>query len=271
MALRLRSLNTGVSDRGRLSPRMDAMTNAENTGHSVAPRGRALVVEDEASIREVVRLHLELAGFSVTEIADGTRALSVGRATGFDLIVLDVMLPGLDGMTLCRALREQGANTATPILMLTAKDTESDKVLGLESGADDYLAKPFGTRELIARANALLRRHRRGQDEPTEATRRISRHDIVLDLDKRGATVRSRSIELTKQEFDLLEQLLSHPGIVFSREALLAKVWGGDTYVTERTIDTVISRLRRKIEVDPQDPELILTAWGIGYKFVDAD
>jgi DNA-binding response OmpR family regulator len=247
------------------------MTHAESTARPAPPRRQALLVEDEESIREVVRLHLELAGFSVTEIADGARALNVGRTTHFDLIVLDVMLPGLDGMTLCRAFREQGANTDTPTLMLTAKDTESDKVLGLESGADDYLTKPFGTRELVARATALLRRHRRNRDEPTETTRRLSRQHIVLDLDKRGATVRSQTIELTKQEFDLLEQLLSHPGIVFSREALLAKVWGGDTYVTERTIDTVISRLRRKIEIDPQDPELILTAWGIGYKFVDAD
>lgn len=271
MALRLRNVGTVASDRAPLSTRTDTMTNAESTGRSAAPRGQALVVEDEASIREVVRLHLELAGFGVTEIADGTRALNIGRATRFDLIVLDVMLPGLDGMTVCRALREQGANTATPILMLTAQDTESDKVLGLESGADDYLAKPFGTRELVARASALLRRHRRTQDEPSDGTRRISRQDVVLDLDKRGATVRSRAVELTKQEFDLLEQLLSHPGIVFSREALLQQVWGGDTYVTERTIDTVISRLRRKIEMDPQDPELILTAWGIGYKFVDAD
>ena len=243
----------------------------ESTGRPASPRRHTLLVEDEAPIREVVRLHLELAGFTVTEIGDGTRALTIGRATRFDLVVIDVMLPGLDGMTLCRALRKQGANMATPMLMLTAKDTESDKVLGLESGADDYLTKPFGTRELVARATALVRRHRRSQDEPTEATRRLARHDIVLDLDKRDATVRSRAIKLTKQEFDLLEQLLAHPGIVFSREALLAKVWGGDTYVTERTIDTVISRLRRKIEVDPKDPELILTAWGIGYKFVDAD
>jgi DNA-binding response OmpR family regulator len=121
------------------------------------------------------------------------------------------------------------------------------------------------------RRGGLLPGHRRNRDESADTTRRIARHDIALDLDKRCAIVRSETVELTKQEFDMLEQLLSHPGIVFSREALLAKVWGGDTYVTERTIDTVISRLRRKVEVDPRDPELILTAWGVGYKFVDAD
>jgi|SRR5579871_819443 len=246
---------------------------SETDHQSPAPprRRRALVVEDEAPIRELVRFHLGLAGFDVTEISDGARALAVGRATRFDLILLDVMLPGLDGMTLCRVLREEGANVGTPILMLTAKDSESDTVLGLQSGADDYLTKPFGTRELAARATALVRRRDRSRSEPTQATRHLSRQQIAIDLDKRCVTVRGQSVELTKQEFDLLEHLLSHPGIVFSREALLAKVWGGDTYVTERTVDTVVSRLRRKVEVDPQDPELILTAWGVGYKFADAD
>ena len=233
-------------------------------------RRRTLLVEDEAPIREVVRLHLELAGFDVTEIADGKRALDLARTTRFDLILLDVMLPGLDGVTLCRALRAQGANTLTPILMITARDTESDKVLGLESGADDYLAKPFGTRELVARAAALLRRQDRMTREH-EPPRAIVRSGVGLDLDKRQAIVRGSEVDLTRQEFDLLVLLVTHPGIVFSREALLAKVWGGDTYVTDRTVDAVVSRLRRKIEIDPQDPELILTAWGVGYKFVDAE
>jgi len=238
-------------------------------GPSRAKR-RALLVEDEAAIREVIRLHLDVAGFDVTDVADGKRSLDLARTTHFDLIVLDVMLPGLDGTTLCRALRADGANTATPILMLTAKDTESDKVLGLESGADDYMTKPFGTRELVARVGALLRRHGRSSPNAIAATRLLERGDLRLDLDKRHATIRGEAVDLTKQEFDLMEMLAAHPGIVFSRDALLAKVWGGDTYVTDRTVDTVISRLRRKIEVDPQDPELILTAWGVGYKFVDA-
>ncbi len=234
------------------------------------PKRRALLVEDDAAIREVVRFHLDLAGLEVTEVGDGRRALDLGRTTRFDLILLDVMLPGVDGITLCRAFRESGANTATSILMLTAKDSESDKVVGLESGADDYLTKPFGTRELVARAMALLRRHDRLTGEPTEPTRFITRHDLKIDLDKREVTVRGTPIEVTKQEFDLLRLFMTHAGIVFNREALLARVWGGDTYVTDRTVDTVVSRLRRKIEVDPQDPELILTAWGVGYKFVDA-
>src|SRR6185436_17263161 len=159
-----------------------------------------------------------------------------------------------------------------PILMVTAKDTESDKVLGLESGADDYVTKPFGTRELVARVTALLRRQDRlAAPPPDEGTRSLSRRGITLDLDKRQATVRGQVVELTKQEFDLLHLLAARPGIVYSRDAVLAKVWGGDTYVTDRTVDTVVSRLRRKIETDAQDPELILTAWGVGYKFADAE
>jgi DNA-binding response OmpR family regulator len=231
-----------------------------------------LIVEDEAPIRELVRLHLSLAGFGVTEMGDGTRALELARSTRFDVIILDVMLPGIDGITLCRALRVEGANTHSPILMLTARDTESDKVVGLESGADDYLTKPFGMRELLARVGAMLRRTTR-LEEPAgaPAARRLHSRDLMLDADRREAFVRGVAVELTKQEFDLLYLLAARPGIVFSREALLARVWGGDTYVTERTVDTVVSRVRRKIEHDAQDPELILTAWGVGYKFVDVD
>ena len=237
----------------------------------MTPPRRILLVEDEAPIREVVRLHLQLAGFDITETGDGKRALDLARTTPFELIVLDVMLPGLDGVTLCRAVRADGANTITPILMLTARDTEADKVLGLESGADDYLTKPFGTRELVARVSALLRRQDRLTQPATAATRSIARRGVHLDLDKRTATVRGAAIDFTKQEFDLLQLLMASPGIVFNRDALLAKVWGGDTYVTDRTVDAVVSRLRRKVERDPQDPEMILTAWGVGYKFVDAD
>jgi DNA-binding response OmpR family regulator len=230
---------------------------------------RALVVEDDAAIRELLRLHLSRAGFDVTEAADGSRALADAQSNPFDLILLDVMLPGVDGIALCRAIRGKGCNQETAILMLTARDTESDKVLGLESGADDYMTKPFGVRELMARVGAILRRQSSGDfaEEPVSAQARS--RDVVLDGQKRHSDVRGQPVELTKQEFDLLYQLVSHPGIVFSRAALLAKVWGSDTYVTERTVDTVVSRLRRKIERDAQDPELILTAWGVGYKFVD--
>ena len=232
---------------------------------------RVLVVEDEAPIRELLRLHLSLGGFDVTEAADGTRALEIARATGFDLLVLDVMLPGIDGITVCRAVRVDSANVTTPILMVTARDTEADTVIGLESGADDYLAKPCGVRELMARVSALMRRASRAVPTADGGARPVRSRDLVIDVEKRRAVVRGEPLELTKQEFDLLHLLAARPGIVFSREALLQKVWGGDTYVTERTVDTVVSRLRRKIERDVQDPELILTAWGVGYKFADVE
>jgi DNA-binding response OmpR family regulator len=234
-------------------------------------RRKVLIVEDEAPIRELVRLHLSLSGFEVEEVGDGTHGLERARSAKFDLIVLDVMLPGLDGITICRAIRSQGVNTDTAILMLTARDTESDTVLGLESGADDYLAKPFGVRELVARATAVLRRGARSETQASTSAHVVTLPGLTLDAERREAVVRGTPVELTKQEFDLLYLLAGRRGIVFSRAALLAKVWQGDTYVTERTVDTVVSRLRRKIELDAQDPELILTAWGVGYKFVDAE
>ena len=237
--------------------------------HETAAR-RVLIVEDELSVRELLRLHLELAGFKIEEIAEGRGALRRTRETPFDLLILDVMLPGLDGISLCRAIRAEGPNTETPILMVTARDAESDKVIGLESGADDYLAKPFGIRELLARVGAIMRRHKRASDH-TDTARRTSSAQVQLDADRREAIVRGQVVELTRQEFDLLYRLAMRPGIVYSRAALLQNVWSDDTYVTERTIDTVISRLRKKIERDPEDPELILTAWGVGYKFVDVN
>jgi DNA-binding response OmpR family regulator len=240
-------------------------------GH-VASSRQVLIVEDEAPIRELVQLHLGLTGFGVTEIADGRAAVDVIRSRAFDLIVLDVMLPGIDGITLCRVARAEGANTNTPILMLTARDTESDKVLGLESGADDYLTKPFGMRELMARVGALLRRAARSAvpAEPPPA-RLLEFARLTIDVEKRQVVAHGQAVDLTRQEFDLLQLLASRPGIVFSRMALLTKIWSGDEYVTERTVDTVVSRLRKKIERDAQDPELILTAWGVGYKFADVD
>jgi DNA-binding response OmpR family regulator len=232
---------------------------------------RALIVEDESSIREIVRLHLSLAGFETEEVADGHAALDRLRTARFDLVVLDVMLPGVDGVTLCRALRSGGPNERAGVLMLTARDTEPDKVLGLESGADDYLTKPFGVREFMARVTAVLRRASGVLSEPDRASPGIvTSADVTLDPDRRQARVRGDLVELTKQEFDILYLLASRRGIVFSRAALIAKVWGGDTYVTERTVDSVVSRLRRKIERDPNDPEMLLTAWGVGYKFADA-
>lgn len=238
--------------------------------HTTLPSRRALIVEDESSIREIVRLHLSLSGFETMEVADGHAALDRLRTERFDLVVLDVMLPGVDGVTLCRALRSGGPNQHAGVLMLTARDTEPDKVLGLESGADDYLTKPFGVRELMARVTAILRRVSGGSSEPERSrTGIVTSADVTLDPDRRQARVRGELVELTKQEFDILYLLASRRGIVFSRAAVIAKVWGGDTYVTERTVDSVVSRLRRKIEQDPNDPEMILTAWGVGYKFAD--
>jgi DNA-binding response OmpR family regulator len=237
-----------------------------------AARRRILIVEDEAPIRELVRLHLSLAGFDIEEVAEGTAALERARTEKFDLIVLDVMVPGLDGITLCRAIRAQSVNMSSAVLMLTARVSEADKVLGLESGADDYLTKPFSVREMVARVGAILRRNER-IDGPSAAA--VSKHvrsrDVSLDPDRREAIVRGAVVELTKQEFDLFYLLAARPGIVFSRAALLTKVWTDDTFVTERTVDTVISRLRRKVEHDAQQPEHILTAWGVGYKFVDVE
>jgi DNA-binding response OmpR family regulator len=237
---------------------------------SPALKRRILLVEDEPAIRELLRLHLTLAGFEIEEVAEGTAALERARADRFDLIVLDTMIPGLDGITLCRAIRSQGLNAASAILMISARDTEADKVLGLESGADDCLTKPFGIREMLARVGAILRRNARTEALPALAAARLVRaRDVALDPDRREALVRGTRTDLTKQEFDVLYLMAARPGIVFSRAALLGKVWSDDTYVTERTVDTVISRLRRKVELDAQDPDLILTAWGVGYKFVD--
>jgi DNA-binding response OmpR family regulator len=246
---------------------------ADNERHMAGPleaARRALIVEDEASIREIVRLHLSLAGLETEEVADGRAALDRLRAERFDLVVLDVMLPGVDGVTLCRALRSGGPNQRSGVLMLTARDTEPDKVIGLESGADDYLTKPFGVREFMARVTSVLRRSSAGQPAPDRAAAGIlTSADVRIDPDRREVRVRGEVAELTRQEFDILYLLASRRGIVFSRDALIAKVWGEDTYVTARTVDAVISRLRRKVEKDPDDPEMILTAWGVGYKFVD--
>jgi DNA-binding response OmpR family regulator len=235
---------------------------------------RALIVEDDAAIRELLHLHLGLAGFAVEELANGRDAIDVARSTAFDLLVLDVMLPGLDGISLCRAVRTAGANTNTPILMLTARDSEADIVVGLDSGADDYLTKPFGVREFQARIGAVMRRHQHTDEEPATSTASpvlLLATGITMDVDKRDVVVHGTSVDLTRQEFDLLHQLVIRRGIVFSRARLLQTVWSGDAYVTERTVDTVVSRLRKKLESDPRQPALILTAWGVGYKFAELD
>lgn len=233
-------------------------------------RPSALVVEDETNIRELVSLHLKLEDVESIEAPDGHVGLELARARKFDLIVLDLMLPGLDGLTLCRAIRRDSANTDTPILMLTARRDESDKVLGLDSGADDYLTKPFGVRELMARVRALLRRGpSRPPDRADDSPRPVVYKHIQIDPARRRVTVGTRDVELTAQEFQLLYVLLSKPGIVFSREALLRRVWKDDTFVTVRSVDTLVKRLRRKIEEDAAEPAVILTVWGAGYKAAD--
>jgi DNA-binding response OmpR family regulator len=247
---------------------MDSERRAAET-----PGARVLVVEDEPNIRDLIALHLQLEGLTPIAVADGNEALRRARADPFDLVVLDLMLPGLDGVTVCRAIRRETPNADVPILMLTARREESDKVLGLESGADDYLTKPFGIREFIARVRALLRRPRpsRLTGAPTDSAKPVTARGLTVDPARRHARMNAREIELTSHEFDLLYLLASHPGIVFSREALLRRVWGDDTFVTDRSVDTLVKRLRRKIEDDVTEPQLILTVWGTGYKFAPAE
>ena len=233
---------------------------------------RVLVVEDDPHIRELISLHLGLEGLDSVAVADGQEALVRAGAESFDLIILDLMLPGVDGIAIARAVRRDGPNQDVPILMLTARVEESDKVLGLESGADDYLTKPFGIRELVARVRALLRRPRRSQLQAEAAgggERTVEVHGLHIDPAKRRVRVRGKDVDLTAQEFKLLHVLASHPGIVFSREALLTKVWPDHTFVTERSVDSLVKRLRRRVEKDPANPDIILTVWGSGYKAAD--
>lgn len=228
---------------------------------------RVLLVEDDPHIRELVELHLQLEGLTVVAVADGNDGLARARAENFELILLDLMLPGLDGVTVCRAIRRESRNAETAILMLTARRDESDKVLGLDSGADDYLTKPFGVRELVARVRALLRRRRSAVSEHAPA---VQAGELLVDPSRRLARLGDRDIELTAHEFELLYVLASNRGIVFSREALVSRVWGEDTHITVRSVDTLVKRLRRKLEADAAEPRFILTVWGSGYKFADA-
>jgi two-component system OmpR family response regulator/two-component system alkaline phosphatase synthesis response regulator PhoP len=238
---------------------------------------RVLVVEDEPHIRELVCLHLGLEGYTCEGLGDGKDALKRAEAERFDLLVLDLMIPGLDGVSLTRAVRNGRINHDVPILVITARRDESDKVLGLESGADDYLTKPFGVRELVARARALLRRPRQalaatallGVVPGDDLGGPVFVHGMEIDPSRRRVRIEGRGVDLTDQEFRLLYLLATHVGIVFSREALLAKIWRGDTFVTVRSVDTLVKRLRRRIEPDPAEPKLLLTVWGVGYKLAD--
>jgi DNA-binding response OmpR family regulator len=233
------------------------------------PRSHALLVEDEEAIRDLVGFHLDLAGFDYTAVPDGHDALRLAREREFDVIILDVVLPRVDGITLCQAIRRDGPNREVPILMLTARREEADKVVGLESGADDYLTKPFGVRELLARLKALMRRPRSSwRAEPfTRAQPVVSLLGLTIDPTRRRVVCDNRVISLTPQEFTLLYLLASNPGIVFDREELIGRVWDHDIFVTSRGVDTLVKRLRRKVERDPSQPARIITVWGSGYKF----
>jgi DNA-binding response OmpR family regulator len=222
---------------------------------------KVLVVDDEPTIVEFVKINLEKAGFEVLTAGDGEAALQVAAASQPDVIVLDIMLPGKDGFEVCRELRR---TSSTPIIMLTARDDDIDKVLGLELGADDYLTKPFNPRELVARIKAILRRVDR---RSTINAQVITQGRIQLDLDRHQVVAGGRQVDLTPKEFELLELLMRSPGRVFSREILLEQLWGYDFFGDSKTIDVHIRRLREKVEEDPSSPTHILTVWGVGYKF----
>jgi len=232
-----------------------------------------MVVDDEAHIGELVSLHLSFEGHTSDRFLDGRAALEASRATAYDLCILDVMLPGIDGVALCRALRQQPATRRVPVLLLTARREETDKVLGLDSGADDYLTKPFGVRELMARVRSLLRRSTTAAGATAggdiAAPDVVRRDGLEIDGSRHQVTVDGRVVETTAHEFAVLTVLASHPGIVFSREALIRRAWGPDTHVTERSVDTIVKRLRQKIETNPAEPQRLLTVWGVGYKFRD--
>ena len=222
-----------------------------------------LVVDDEPKIVDVVGDYLRSAGFSVTTAADGERALELARARPPDLVVLDLGLPGLDGLDVTRELRR--ASPPVPIIMLTARGEETDRVLGLELGADDYLVKPFSPRELVARVRAVLRRTEIGQAE----RERFVVGDIAVDTGRRQVTVGDRLLDLTATEFDLLVELARQPGRVFTRAQLLGAVHGVVVESYERTVDVHIKNIRRKLEPDPHRPRYLLTVHSVGYRFAD--
>lgn len=224
---------------------------------------KILVVDDEPHIVELIAYHLEREGFTVATAADGPDALDKVGEERPDLVLLDVMLPGLDGFSVCQRIRRQHD---VPIILLTAKTAEDDRVFGLEVGADDYITKPFGHRELLARVKAVLRRAR-GYSRPGEVLRR---GPLVIDTERRLAALDGEPLELTLKEFDLLHLLASHPGRAFSRDELLRDVWGYDYVGTTRTVDVHVQRLRQKLGDDPAAPRFIQTVHGIGYRFSES-
>lgn len=231
---------------------------------------RILVIDDEADIVELVRYNLEKEGYSVESAPEGESALRKVKGGRYDLLVLDLMLPGIHGLDLCRTIRSDPSLSRVPIVMLTAKGEEVDRIVGLEMGADDYLAKPFSPRELVARIKAVLRRTE-ALKEPVrirgEGDDVLRTGDIVIDRAKYAVVTGGRRIQLSATEFKLLLYLCERPGKVYSREQLLDAVWGGDVFVEPRTVDVHIRRLRTKLEADPNTPRHIKTMRGVGYFF----
>jgi phosphate regulon transcriptional regulator PhoB len=226
---------------------------------------KILIVEDESDIAELIRYNVERAGYQAQVLRDGHQALQSLRREVPDLLVLDLMLPGMDGLELCRRLRAEPATRALPIIMVTAKGEETDRVVGLEMGADDYLVKPFSPRELVARLRAVLRR----RAEPAPEVERIVAGDLTLDQMRHEVARKGVAIPLSAMEFKLLAFLLANRGRAFTREQLLDRVWGQDRFVEPRTVDVHIRRLREKVEADPKRPSLILTVRGLGYRCAD--
>jgi len=240
--------------------------------HINAPGRQLLIVEDEANIRDLVCMHLGSEGYTCAAAANGRDALDLLRTRPFDLVVLDLMLPGINGLTICRNIRSGHVNREVPILMLTARAEEIDKIVGLSVGADDYLTKPFSPRELVMRVKAILRRSRAlgprsaAQRAPERPALRFD--EMLIDPDTREVWHDSTQIELTPREFDLLYALAEQPGRVFNRDQLLERVWGHDFAGIDRVVDVHIGLLRRKFEDDPANPTVIQTVRGVGYKFV---
>jgi DNA-binding response OmpR family regulator len=222
-----------------------------------------LVVEDEASIAEVVSLYLKRAGYSAQIAADGRQAMTFFERRKPDLVILDLMLPEVDGLSVARWLRER---SNVPIIMLTARRAEIDRITGLELGADDYVVKPFSPQELVSRVRAVMRRLGREQAD-VEHEQNLSFEELNIDPRSRVVTLKEMPVELTVKEFDMLYLLARHPKQVFTREQLLERVWGGAQFIDPGTVTVHVRRLREKIEDDPSHPKRLLTVWGVGYKF----
>jgi two-component system, OmpR family, alkaline phosphatase synthesis response regulator PhoP len=229
---------------------------------------KVLLIEDDQHIIELLEIHLIDLHCQVHKANNGFMGLQKGLQEPFDLIVLDIMLPQMDGIEICKKLRE--ARVTTPILMLTAKSEEIDRVLGLECGADDYLTKPFSVREFIARVKAIFRRMQMiSENKPGNGQSFIHYKHLKIDIHNRKVLIKEERVELTPKEFDLLILLASHPGRSYSREQLLNMIWGYEFNGYEHTVNSHINRLRTKIELDLSNPEYILTTWGVGYRFSD--